>query len=576
MPEPSIAPGSPDVPARGGARGHLVALAALLLLGLAAYANAYGGPFVFDDGVQVRDQPLAQELSAWAPGGAGWRQQPGRAVAFISFALNRRLLGPGPRGYHAVNVAIHLANALLVYALVVLALRAPRVRSSWLAPHAGALGFAAAALFVTHPIQTQAVTYVVQRMTSLATLFYVASVALFLAWRLAPAARRAWRAAAYAGALACALLAMSTKEIAFTLPLVVVLLELALFDAADRRWLALAPIVATALVVPLALATRAPLMGALSGSMTGNLLEQPPPRLTYLATQVPVVVSYLGLVLLPVGQNVDHDVPLQRSFLGREVLTGLALLAALAALAAILWRRTTPGARRPLDPAARLVAVGLAWWFLALSVESAVPIVDVMNEHRIYLPSVGLFTALAVAGAFLARRLFGAERAPARLVAAVAVLALLLAFATLLRNVAWRSEVRLWADAAAKSPGKLRPSINLGTALISAGRPDRAVPVLRRATELAPASYYAHAQLASALLGSGRPAEAEPELRETLRLAPQDPEALFNLATVLWETGRREEAVGWYARYLDAPGQTPAAARRLAAARAAPAPAPRP
>lgn len=555
-----------------GWRAHLLPLTAVLGLGLAAYANAYGGAFVFDDLAQVRDSTLARDLSSWLPGGPGWRLEATRAVGYLSFALNHRL-GASPGGYHAVNVAIHLANAFLVYALVVLALRAPRARGSWLAPHARAVAYVAAALFVTHPLQTQAVTYVVQRLTSLATLFYLAATVLYLDGRLAPPGRGRLRAAAsYAGLLACALLAMLTKEIAFTLPFAIVLLELALFDREGRRWAALAPVLATALVIPVALATRTSLPAALSGAITGTRLERPPPRLDYLLTQPSVVVAYLRLLVLPAGQNLDHDVPIRHALLDPAVLSSAAVLAALAALAAVLLARTRPAARRPVNPAARLVAVGILWGFLALSVESLVPIVDVMNEHRVYLPSAGLFMAAAVALAFLARRASGEGRAAWNLAAAGTVIALVLAGATLVRNTVWRSDLTLWRDAASKSPRKLRPVENYGTALISAGHPDRAVPVLRHALELDGGSAYAHAQLAMALLSTGRAAEAEPELREALRLEPRDPEALFNLATLLWQTGRRDEARGWYARFVDAAGDGYVAARRLAATRAAPTP----
>jgi tetratricopeptide (TPR) repeat protein len=564
-----------STPSRAGA---LVPLAAIALLGIAAYSNALGGAFVFDDTTLIRDHAALRGLGRVASL-EGLRLFPHRWFAFLTFALNLRLLGASPWGFHAVNVAIHLASAALVWALVVLAFRTPRVAGSALAPHARAVAFVAAALFVAHPIQTQAVTYVVQRMTSLATLLYLGAVVTWLRWRLDRAAGGAGGALRFAAVLALALLAMKTKEIAFTLPFAILLAELAFFETSRADLVRLVPVLATAAVVPATyLWTGAPLSGSLSAVSALAPGQAPPGRLDYLATQLAVIVTYLFLILLPIGQNLDHDYPIHRSFLDPEVLSGAAVLLPLAALAAWLWVRTRRGAARPLDPAARLAAFGIAWWFLALSVESSVfPIVDVINEHRVYLPSAGLLAAAAVGIALLALRRWEPSIAARRAVAAVAVLAIVLGGATFARNRVWATDVSLWTDAARKSPGKSRPWLNLGTALRDDGRPEPAIAALRRGLELEPGSVYGHAQLGAVLLSTGRPAEAEPELRAALTLAPDDPETLFNFATLLWQTGRKDEARPLFARFAATAPDAYEPARRMARARSAePAPAPAP
>src|SRR5574341_571468 len=233
-----------------GHRRGWTSLAAVALIGLAAYANAFGGAFVFDDKPQIRDNLALRDLGALVSWN-GFLRFPQRWVAQVTFALNQWIGGLAPVGYHAVNVAIHLANALLVHALIVLAFRTPRLARSTLAPHARAIAFVAAALFVTHPIQTQAVTYVVQRMTSLAALFYLAAVVLYLRWRLGAASgNRAGRAAGYASVLAAIVLAMLTKEIALTLPFAIALVELSLLEPARRDLFALVPILVTLTIVP--------------------------------------------------------------------------------------------------------------------------------------------------------------------------------------------------------------------------------------------------------------------------------------------------------------------------------------
>lgn len=572
-PPPAAAPdrGQPAEP-RTGAWG----LAAIVALGLVAYSNALGGDWVFDDLRQIRDNPLVRDLGNYLSSWTGYRALPNRYVGYLTFALNYRLGGTSVTGYHLVNVLVHVANALLVHALVVLTFRTPRLEGSALRRSSGAIAFAAAALFVAHPLQTQAVSYVVQRLTSLATTFYLATVVLHVASRLDEAPRPRWRRAAMAAAtFATAALAMKTKEIAFTLPIAVALYELSFLEGAARRRLrSLAPVLATLPIIPLSmlLAQGAGSAHVLSRVAAATRVDTPLPRLEYLTTQLVVVVKYLALLAFPAGQNVDHHVAVHRSLAEPAVAASLAVLVALAATGAILWRRAAPG-RVPaaIDPAARLVAFGIAWFFVALLVESSlIPISDLMNEHRAYLPSVGIFVAAPTGLAALLRRIPRASPGRITLVAG-ALVAVVLSIATLLRNQVWASELTLWSDAALKSPRKPRPLVNLGSALALAGRPDLGVGPLRRAVELDPAAAYPRAQLAAALLALGRAGEAEPELRAVLRLAPDDPEAAYNLASLLWARGVRDEARTWFRRFLEVAPPAYAGARRIAAARLDPA-----
>lgn len=554
-------------------RRHLLPLAGILLLGLLAYGNSLRGAFVFDDIRQIRDNPAIRDLGALLTL-AGYRTLPNRFVAYVTFALNYRLGGLGVLGYHVANLAIHLAAALVLYALVITAFRAPRLAGSALAGSSRAVGFAAAVVFVTHPLQSQAVSYVVQRLTSLAALFYLVALLLYLRFRLGQeaGALELWRRRlAYGIALLAALLATRTKEIAFTLPAAALLLEAALFEGAWRRRLPpLLPFAAIALLIPATLLALGKPAGELLSdvSRVTRVQADAMTRFEYLCTEAAVVATYLRLLAWPAGLNVDHDFPTYRSLLDPPVAGALALHAGLLLLATWLWRG--PGStRRPLDPAARLAAAGILFFFLALLVESSViPIVDVIFEHRAYLPSAGFWSAAATGAALLLRRI-APSRWPRLLAGGAAAVALVLAGATLWRNKVWRTDVALWTDAAAKSPGKMRPQLNLGTALLETGRAAAAIPHLRDAVRLAPSSAYARAQLGAALLTVGQVAEGETELRAVLRLAPDDPEALFNLATLLVRTGRAGEARALYSRFLEVAPPSYAAARRVAEQRLA-------
>jgi len=516
-----------------------LAVVAVLLLGALAYSNSLRGEFVFDDPAQIVDNPAIRSLGSLL-GPSGYL--PNRYVAYFTFSLNYLAGGFDPFGWHLANLAIHLANAVLVWAFVVLAFRSPRLRSSVLVPGSGAIAFVSAALFVAHPLATQAVSYVVQRITSLATLFYLLAVVLYLAWRLRPGARG--RVLLYLGALFSALLAVRTKEIAFTLPVALVLVEWAFLDGGKRRWLPIVPVLALAMFIPLSLVDMGkPASTLLAAADSSTRVLAPAGRHDYLRTQAVVVVRYLGLLALPVGQTIDHEVAIRRSWLAPDVAGSALLLASLAALGAWLaWRSTARTGRPALDPSVRLVALGIGWFFLALSVESSIiPIADAMNEHRVYLPSSALLPAVATLLALLFRRFD--PRNVARLTAIVGGLAAsVLAVVTWNRNAVWRNEEALWSDAAAKSPGHFRPVSNWGAALLKQQRFPEAATVLRRGTEIDPRSVAARVQLGVTLYLAGKPQEAEVELRNAVALDPNDADALLNLSVLLRAVGKGPEA----------------------------------
>ena len=535
----------------------LLAAAAVVLAGALAYSSAFPGAFVFDDAPNVARNGLLDHPAAYLPGGPGWSAQPNRALTFATFALDRAVAGNDPTFHRAVNVAIHMAAALVLLLLVQAAFRAPRLRGSALAPHARAVGLAAALLFVTHPLQVQAVTYVVQRLASLATLLYLLAALLWLRSRLAGEEGRgtaAWVAGV--GSLLVTLAAMRTKEIAFTLPVALLLLEAVLFEGPWRpRLLRLLPFAATMLVIPATLLLApdpvavgvAPIPGAAAPPAADAVLptrvQTDMSRVDYLLTQFTVIVRYLGLVLVPVGQTVDHDVAVRRSLLDPAVLGSAALLLALAGAAVALLAAASPRRARPADAAVRLVAIGVAWFFLGLSVESSlIPIVDLMYEHRVYLPFAGLSMAAATGIALGARR-FAPARVDRITVGVGLALALVLGVATWQRNLAWSSEIALWRDAVEKAPGKARPRHNLAVALNAVGRRGEALPLLQEAVRLDPAYAQGHESLGVALADAGRPGEAEAHLRRAIALDPRPARPYYDLATIRFEQGRYAEAV---------------------------------
>ena len=472
-------------------------------LGLLAYSNTFTATFNFDDVANILGNPVVRTMDPFADPFAA---KGSRAVGDFTFAVNYRLNGIHVFGYHLVNLAIHLATSLLVYALVTLTFRTPALAPAEEGERgrfSGPIALFAALLFVAHPLQTQAVTYIVQRFTSLAAMFYLGSLVLYVLARLGRG--RALSAVCYLLSLLAAVLAMKTKEIAFTLPFMVILYEFMFFRGnIVKRVTFIGAFLLTLAIIPLSLLSSG--AGQLLGRLeAATMVQTEMPRLDYLFTQFRVIVTYLRLLFFPVGQNLDHDFPVYHSFWNAQVAPSFLLLLAIFGLGVylVLGSRNEERGSRIEDRGSRfssflaprssrllyrLIAFGIFWFFIALAVESSViPIVDVIFEHRVYLPSVGFFMALATAVVLVAERV--SVRRPQ--VAGMTFIALLLvvaslASATFRRNMAWADETTLWQDAASKSPEKSRPWNNLGYAYLQKHQPKKAIPALIRSIGISP------------------------------------------------------------------------------------------
>jgi tetratricopeptide (TPR) repeat protein len=519
----------------------------VLLLGLLAYSNTLHVPFVFDDEPNIINNPAVRQSAHLPFSGLRW-------FGLLTFAWNYAWGGLDVFGYHLVNLFIHLTSTVVVYGLVTTTLRTPALATAddtRRAPLVSA--WLCSLLFVCHPIQTQAVTYTVQRLASLATLFYLLALLGYARARLpgTPARRTIFYLAAMAGAV----LAMKTKEIAFTLPAAILLYELFFFRGKWLRVLAVVPFATIALLVPIALMEHAAAVGPASIENAVHVgADAAIPRYAYLLTQTRVVVTYLRLLCLPVTQNLDYDFPISRSLTAPYVVLSLLFLVSLVGAGLLAYLRS----RRSTDAASarlRMMAFGIFWFFLALSVESSViPLADVIFEHRLYLPSFGAFLAAACAFAMIEVKLTPARARLAKVGAAAVVLAL--GIAAYARNSVWRDEGVLWMDVLAKSPNKARAHNNAGNLFfLPRGRIEEAISHYQTALRLRPGYADAHSNLGIAYERQGRLDDAAREYEMAIRFASDQWAAHNNLAGIYLKRGRAEDAVREILAYLQlAPG----------------------
>jgi tetratricopeptide (TPR) repeat protein len=510
----------------------------LLYTGVLVYSNTFNAPLLWDESFYIMENPIIRDLSYFIePSRArGFEQYDifrNRYVGFLTFALNYRVHGLSVEGYHFLNLSLHVLNALLVYLMAALTFKSPFMAGSRLRGQAGHISLLSALFFLTHPVQTEAVNYIFQRLASMATLFYLVSLVSYIRLRLGGNGRPgSW--GLYLVSIGSSVLAMKTKEIAFTLPLSIALYEFLFFRGpAGKRALRLVPLLLTMLVVPLTVVVGAPgeffPSAAQSVKSVLSLSE-------YAATQPRVVITYLRLILLPLNQNFDYDYPVFSSFLEPQVFLSFLLLTGLFGSGVYFLVRSMAS-----EPALRILAFGVFWFFLTLSVESSViPIPMLINEYRLYLPSAGAFCAMTT-GAFLMAGSSG--KAKSAVLVALLALSVVLATATYARNALWRTESSLWEDVAIKSPNKIRAHNNLCNSYLIEGQTDKAIERCRHSLTMEPYNTMSHLNLGMAYLHKESWDKSLEHLQIVLLLEPKKAGAHIYAGMAYGSSGRTEKGI---------------------------------
>ena len=498
----------------------------LIVMGCFVYANTLNVPFHFDDENNIQHPALRiesldseQVAKAFTDGTLA-----SRPVSNFSFALNYFIGEYRVQGYHLVNIFIHVCAGIFLFLLLRATLTLPPNREKY--PKASTIALLAALIWIVHPLGIQSVTYIVQRMNSMAAMFFVLALLLYVKGRERQLAseRRQSALPAWAWFLACAvagLLAIGSKEIAATLPFFIFLYEWYFFQDLRWSWLKkklywLLGVLATVFCAAYAY-TGGQIIDRVFNSCGGRdftVLER-------VLTQFRVVIHYITLIFYPNPNRLalDYDFPVSTSLLAPPTtLYSLLAILALLALAVVLARRE------------RLISFCLLWFFGNLVIESSVICLEIIFEHRTYLPS--MFVVLLVVGlAYRAGR-------HNRLVAVPLVLVVaLLSWWTWERNKVWQTGESLWADSVSKHPNKARPHANLGNAFVEQKRFAEAEQEYRHSLRLDPRAKIAHNNLAGLLLRQGKTEEAEEHYREAVRLDPKYVQARVGFGSILRTRG---------------------------------------
>lgn len=491
----------------------LFVLILFCILGVIIYLPAFKGGFYFDDYRNFVDHSVYHnpfDLSAL------WNHGTRRFFSLWTLAWNYHFSGTNPFSYHLVNLIIHIATSFVCYLLIALTFETPKMIHAPGRSYAKWISLSGALLFLCHPIQTQAVTYIVQRQAALAALFYIST--LYFVAQASLKENKSY----YLWAVVAAFLAIFSKENAYTLPFAIVLYY-GFFFGLKKKPLETHVFNFLAFLAPLGLVFITSIQKQIATRGLGSLtrLQADIPHSEFILTQFNVIRTYIRLLFVPIHQTLDYDYPIAKSLFEFPTFLSFLFLVALVFLAFKTYKKY------------RLISFSIAFFFLTLSIEAGlVNIKDVIFEHRLYLPMLSFcFILPYIASLFIPNK-------KAALILGVCALSLF-SVMTFNRNIIWQTPQKLWEDNIKKAPNKARTNFQIGRVYLDlANQKDRddrqellqkALQHMERSVELDPHWYKAHNNLGILYSRLGRFEDAIKSFERTVELRPTHKGAQNNL-----------------------------------------------
>ncbi len=511
---------------------EILIISCFIIVGFLIYYNVMEGPFVFDDAPSIPDNPNIRitEFTLKGLAEAGVKScNYMRPVGYITWALNYYVHGYDVMGYHLVNIVIHIINGILLFYLFKSTLGIMGYGRKLHQPIIS-IAFFAALLWFVHPIQTQSVSYIVQRINSLAAMFYILSFLLYVKARLTERKILKWIML-----ICCSvsgLIGFGSKEIIATLPVFIFIYEWYFFQNSSPVWLKrylshisiVLTLIAAGIFILLGPTHRFILLSGYD-KFEFTMVQR-------VLTEFRVVIYYLTLLIFPHPSrlNLDYYFPVSLSLI--DPITTLFSIVTVIGLVVFAFYTAKKS---------RILSFSILWFLGNLIIESSVIGLDIIFEHRTYLPS--MFLCLMVV--LLAYRYINAKLLRISILCCVVTACSVWAYE---RNTVWSDELTLWKDCVKKSPENKRAQYTLGCTLAELGKYDKAIIYYNEALRIKPDYAQAHVNLGIALLAKGRSDEAIEHYKEALRIDPDLAEAHNSMGSALFVRGELNKALESFAK----------------------------
>ena len=532
-------------------RRDVFAFCCFMVLILACYSNSFKSSWHFDDYSNIVNKPalhlekfsfksIARTFYSRSENSSEGNEKMFRPLACLTLGLNWYVGQGSVVGYHIVNVLIHFLCSYLLYLTVFTLLNTPRLREGYPHNHKFWIAFLSAILWAVNPIQTQAVTYIVQRMTAMAAFFCLLCIYLFLKARMSRTRRNS--AILYLIGLLSFIAAMASKENAAMLPFVLVVIEVVFFhDLANPRIWKL--ISWSAMLITIIAFAACMFIGFFPDSVSyiGGYKMRPFSYVERMLTEPRILLFYLSLIFYPTPDRLSfmHDIPISTSLLHPwTTLPATGIIIALIMGGFYLLKK------RPF------IGFAVIFFFMNHVIESTIIPLELVYEHRNYLPSMFLFVPIA-AGFMTLLNYYRNKQKVIFGSLCFFIIALILSFGsgTYIRNMVWANEKVFWEDAMAKAPGLSRPPHNLAWDYYEKnGKHEKALLLYKKALDLESpfilnSKVPSLINIANIYHKKGDYKKAVVYGKEALSIDPESKKARYNLTLSLIKQERYPEAL---------------------------------
>ncbi|MCD4730814.1 MAG: tetratricopeptide repeat protein, partial [Bacteroidales bacterium] len=432
------------------------------VLAIIIYSNTFNAPFQFDDTLQILKKSRVNNITDFFSI-SEWIDINKRPFAFFTFAINYHFGQYNVVGYHIVNVLIHILSAIIVFFLSKFIFTNTPIGKKLPDLNTNLFALFTALIFISHPIQTQGVTYIIQRMTSLSSMFYLLSVLCYAIGRKRQISiHKNIAIIFYFLTIISGIFSLLSKQIAVTIPFAIILFEF--FFIRNKQ----GKLFKKYLTISLTLLFTGTLIILFSGLLpaeTENISRQ-----EYFITQFRVIIKYFQLLIIPIGQNLDYYFPLSETLWAwKEIASLLSIITLIGS--AIYFYKKFP-----------IYSFGILWIIITLSVESSIiPIRDVIFEHRLYLPMFGFALIISsIVMKYIGKLSFNTSSL------ILITLIIIYSIFTYNRNKVWASQYSLWNDITQKSPEKPRPWYNLGKICLDEGKYNECMKYSKNSLDIDP------------------------------------------------------------------------------------------